>query len=431
MHHLHRQKLTSLLSEHKNAVAYISGGTVLGRYDTDFEYPFRQESNFLYLSGVQEPDFQLLIHINSGDYHLFIPKRDARYAVWAGFIKTPEEYKAQYKPDFIHYDEDLPSVLQKMKPETVFCLNQDQAKTIRKEGHKADDNLLKDALAYCRIIKTEWELDQLRKASEVASKAHTQILEKLKPGMMEYEVKALYEYVTTSEGLIHHPYNGIYATGKSSAVLHYVDNHQKLNDGDYFLIDAGAEYNGYAADITRTHPVGGSFKPIQRDLYHITLRAQNNALKAIGPGVKMVDLHMNACRDITQGLVDINLLRGGVDELMDKNIFSLFFPHGLGHLMGLDTHDVGGYPKGVKKIERPGVKYLRARITLEPGMVLTIEPGLYMIPALLKPAFEDPEQAKYLNTSRLKELLHLGGVRIEDNVIVTEKGMENMTTVPK
>lgn len=403
----------------------------MGRYDTDFEYPFRQESNFLYLSGIQEPDFQLLIHLNSGDYHLFIPKRDANFAVWAGFIKTPEEYKAQYKPDVVHYDEELLSVLQKMNPETVFCLNGEQAEAIGKEGFKTDDNLLKDALAYCRIIKTDWEMDQLRKASDVASKAHTEVLENIKPEMKEYEVKALYEYVTTSEGLVHHPYNGIYASGKSSAVLHYVDNHQQLNEGDFFLIDAGAEYNGYAADITRTHPVSGSFKSVQRDLYHITLRAQNNALNAMKPGVKMEDLHMDSCRDITTGLLDMGLLTGNLDELMDKNIFSLFFPHGLGHLMGLDTHDVGGYPKGVKKIDRPGVKYLRARITLEPRMVLTVEPGLYMIPALLKPAFENPEQSKYLNIPALEELLNLGGVRIEDNVIVTEQGIENMTTVPK
>lgn len=431
MHHLHRQKLTSLLSEHKNAVVYVRGGMMLGRYETDFEYPFRQESNFLYLTGVQEPDFQMLIHIDSGDYHLFIPRRDAQYAVWAGFIKSPEEYKAQYSPDFIHYDEELSAVLQKMNPETVFCLNEDQATKIPLKTSKVDDNLLKDALAYCRIIKTEWELDQLRTASKVASKAHNEILDKLRTGMKEYEVKALYEYVTTSEGLIHQPYNGIFASGKSSAVLHYVDNNNKLNDGDYFLIDAGAECNGYAADITRTHPVNGSFKPLHRDIYHITLRAQNNALNAIKPGVKVVDLHMSACRDITSGLVDMELLRGSVDELMDKNIFSLFFPHGLGHLLGLDTHDVGGYPKGKKKIDRPGVKYLRANITLEPGMVLTIEPGIYMIPALLKPAFENPDQAKYLNTSRLKKMLQLGGVRIEDNVIVTETDMENMTTVPK
>lgn len=431
MHHLHRQKLTSLLSEHKNSVVYIRGGKVLGRYDTDFEYPFRQESNFLYLTGIQEPDFQLLIHVDSGDYHLFVPGRDAQFAVWAGFIKTPEDYKALYSPDFVHYDEDLPTVLTKMDPGSVFCLNQDQAKTIGKEGRKTDDNLLKDALAYCRIIKTDWELEQLRTASRVASKAHTQIMNKLDPGMMEYEIKALYEYETTSEGLIHQPYNGIFASGKNSAVLHYVDCHSILGDGDYFLIDAGAECNGYAADITRTHPVSGSFKSVQRDIYHITLHAQKNALNAIKPGVKMEDLHMNACRDITGGLIDLGLLTGDLDELMEKNIFSLFFPHGLGHLLGLDTHDVGGYPKGVKKIDRPGVKYLRARITLEPGMVLTIEPGLYFIPALLNPAFEKPDQAKYLNISRLKELLNLGGVRIEDNVIVTKAGMENMTAVSK
>ena len=402
-----------------------------GRYDTDYEYPFRQESNFLYLSGIQEPGFSMILHLGSGEYHVFAPRRDAQFAVWHGFITSREDYKAQYKPDRLHYGDELNTVLKKMDPDTVFCLDQKQAAPLQIEGHKTDDNLLKDALAYCRIIKTEWELDQLRTASDVAGKAHTEIMSGLKAGMKEYEIKALYEYVTTSHGLVHHPYNGIFATGKNSAVLHYVESKGELKDGDYFLVDAGAECNGYAADITRTHPVSGSFTSIQHDIYHITLKAQNNALNKIKPGVKMEDLHLGACRDIIEGLTDIGLIIGNIDEMMDNNIFSLFFPHGLGHLMGLDTHDVGGYPKGVKKIDRPGVKYLRARITLEPGMVLTIEPGLYMIPALLGPAFENPEQAKFLNIPRLKDLFGLGGVRIEDNVIVTETGKENMTKVSK
>jgi Xaa-Pro dipeptidase len=140
---------------------------------------------------------------------------------------------------------------------------------------------------------------------------------------------------------------------------------------------------------------------------------------------------MEAARIMMQGLKDANIVTGSIDDLMENDIFALFFPHGLGHFLGLDTHDVGGYPKGVEKIDRPGIKYLRMRRSLQPGMVLTIEPGLYFVPALLKPALEKPTQATFLNESKLNDLYDFGGIRIEDNIIVTEGGYENVTDVPK
>ena len=145
----------------------------------------------------------------------------------------------------------------------------------------------------------------------------------------------------------------------------------------------------------------------------------------------MEDLHLAAARIIMHGLKDIGLVKGSVDELMEQNIFALFFPHGLGHFLGLDTHDVGGYPKGVDRIDRPGIRFLRVRRELQPGMVITVEPGLYFIPALLKPALEDEKTAKYLNGDKLEKFFDFGGVRIEDNLIITEDGYENMTDVPK
>jgi Xaa-Pro dipeptidase len=145
----------------------------------------------------------------------------------------------------------------------------------------------------------------------------------------------------------------------------------------------------------------------------------------------MEDLHILAARVMMQGLKDANIVEGSIDDLMENDIFALFFPHGLGHFIGLDTHDVGGYPKGVDRIERPGIKYLRMRRTLQPGMVLTIEPGLYFVPALLKPALEDDKASKFLNASKLTKMMDFGGIRIEDNLIITEDGYENLTSVPK
>jgi Xaa-Pro dipeptidase len=145
----------------------------------------------------------------------------------------------------------------------------------------------------------------------------------------------------------------------------------------------------------------------------------------------MEDLHILSAEVMMQGLKDAGIVKGSIEDLMQNDIFALFYPHGLGHFLGLDTHDVGGYPKGVERIERPGIKYLRMRRTLQPSMVLTIEPGLYFVPALLKPALEDEKTSKFLNKSKLEDMMSFGGVRIEDNLIITEDGYENLTYVPK
>ena len=198
-----------------------------------------------------------------------------------------------------------------------------------------------------------------------------------------------------------------------------------------YLIDAGFEYEGYASDVTRTYPANGRFSDEQAAVYQTVLNALNSTIEMVKPDVKMEDLHMAAAEIITKGLKRMGLLKGSIEELMENDIFALFFPHGLGHFLGLDTHDVGGYPKGVDRIDRPGIRFLRARRELQPGMVITIEPGIYFIPALLKKAFKDEKKSKFLNADKLETFFDFGGVRIEDNIIVTEEGNENMTDVPK
>jgi Xaa-Pro dipeptidase len=244
-------------------------------------------------------------------------------------------------------------------------------------------------------------------------------------------MKAVFDYHQIKNGLMQDAYNGIFAAGENSAILHYVENNRQIKDGDLFLIDAGYECNGYASDFTRTYPANGEFTPIQAEIYEAVLEAQKQVIESSGPDVKMEDLHILAARIMMQGLKDADIVTGSIDDLMEEDIFALFFPHGLGHFIGLDTHDVGGYPKGVDRIERPGIKYLRMRRTLQPSMVLTIEPGLYFVPALLQPALEDDKASKFLNESKLQEMMDFGGVRIEDNIIITEDGYENLTSVPK
>ena len=433
MHHLHREKLFSLLDDEESAIVYMKGAELMYRYDTDYEFPFRQESNFWYLTGVNEPDFHLIFDLKNQDYHLFAPNRDAQYAVWHGRVKSKDQLQEEYQPDHLHYEAKLPQVLEELAPEKIYCFEEKQAEFIEKfeRNLPIDLDTLEDALTHCRVFKTDWELDQMREAARVNNIAHKAVLEALEPGKYEHEMKAVFDYHQIKNGLMQDAYNGIFAAGENSAILHYVENNREITDGDLFLIDAGYECNGYASDFTRTYPANGTFTNLQAEIYEAVLEAQKQVIDASKPDVKMEDLHILAARVMMQGLKDADIVEGSINDLMEEDIFALFFPHGLGHFLGLDTHDVGGYPKGVERIDRPGIKYLRTRRTLQSGMVLTIEPGLYFVPALLKPALEDDKASKFLNASKLNDMMGFGGVRIEDNIIVTEDGCENMTTVPK
>lgn len=433
MHHLHREKLFSLLDDKETAIVYMKGAELMYRYNTDYEFPFRQESNFWYLTGVNEPDFHLVLDLKKQEYHLFAPNRNAQYAVWHGRVKTKEQLQEEYQPDHLHYEGKLPQVLKELNPEKIYCIDEEQAEFIEEFERQVpiDLDTLDDAITHCRVFKTDWELDQMREAARVNNIAHKAVLEALEPGKYEHELKAVFDYHQIQNGLMQDAYNGIFASGENSAILHYVENNREVKDGDLFLIDAGYECKGYASDFTRTYPASGEFTTLQAEIYEAVLEAQKQVIEAAQPDVKMESLHILAARVMMQGLKDADIVEGSVDDLMEEDIFALFFPHGLGHFLGLDTHDVGGYPKGVDRIERPGIKYLRMRRTLQPGMVLTIEPGLYFVPALLKPALEDEKASRFLNASKLKDMMDFGGVRIEDNLIITEDGYENLTDVPK
>lgn len=433
MHNQHREKLFSLFDDNQNGVVFIQGAEIMYRYDTDYEFPFRQESNFWYLTGVNEAECSLVLDLKKEEYHLFVPERDAQYAVWHGYVKTKEQYQEEYQPDHLHYRNDILKVLNELKPETVYCIDDEQAEFVEdlNRGFNVETEALVDALTYCRVLKTDWELDQLREACRVNDLAYLEVMRSIKPGMYEYEMKAIFNKVQIENGLMQDAYNGIFASGVNASILHYVVNNSKIKDGDLFLMDSGFECNGYASDYTRTFPANGKYTDIQKGIYNSVLAGMDKVLDSIKPGVKMEDLHLLAARTMMEGLKDMGVVKGNVDDMMEENIFALFFPHGLGHFLGLDTHDVGGYPKGVDRIERPGIKFLRARRELLPGMVVTIEPGIYFVPAVLEPAIADPEKKQFLNTEKVESLLGFGGVRIEDDIIVTEDGMENMTNVPK
>ena len=430
---LQRKKLLSLFDDEQENIIYMKGSEMMYRYQTDFEFPFRQESNFWYLTGVDEADYHLILDLKTETYHLFAPKRDEHYGVWHGRIKSKDDIQTLYEPDELHYDNELLTVLKNLNPNKIYCLNEEQAEYLEDldRSFNVDSESLNDAITFCRTIKTEDELNLMRESARINNIAHRKVMEAVKPGMYEYELKALFDYHQEKRGLLFPAYSGIHAAGVNSAILHYTECGSRLNNGDLYLIDAGFEYEGYASDVTRTYPANGRYTDEQAAVYQTVLNALNRTIEMVEPGIKMEDLHLAAAEIILEGLKRMGLVKGTKAELMENDIFALFFPHGLGHFLGLDTHDVGGYPKGVERIDRPGIRFLRARRELQAGMVITIEPGLYFIPSLLRKAFEDEEKSKFLNADKIEAYFEFGGVRIEDNLIVTEDGYENLTDVPK
>jgi Xaa-Pro aminopeptidase len=253
-----------------------------------------------------------------------------------------------------------------------------------------------------RLLKDEYEARIMRRAAVIASAAHKRAMRTCRIGMAEFELEAEIGYEFRKRGADGHAYSPIIAGGNNACVLHYVENNKLLGANDLVLIDAGCEVKGYASDITRTFPVNGHFSGVQRDAYEIVLASQNAALAAIKPGAPFIAYHDAALRVLTQGMIDLKLLAGSVDGAIESEAYKPFYMHRTGHWLGLDVHDAGEYKAG------------EDWVTLAPGMALTVEPGLY-----IRPGADVPEH------------LHGIGIRIEDDVFVTESGCEVYTTAPK
>ncbi|GFG30221.1 hypothetical protein Cfor_11141, partial [Coptotermes formosanus] len=288
-----------------------------------------------------------------------------------------------------------------------------------------------------RMIKSDLELEVLRYVNKISSDAHIHVMRTIHAGMMEYQAEATFlNYVYLVGGCRHVGYTCICSSGDNGSILHYghagAPNSRNINDGDMCSFDMGASYCGYTSDITCSFPVNGKFTKDQAVIYNAVLNANRAVMNAAKPGVSWVDMHKLANSVLLSNLRDAGLLQGDVDEMMKAGIGAVFQPHGLGHLMGLDVHDVGGYLEGTpsRPIE-PGLNRLRTARVLEKGMVLTIEPGCYFSDVLLDKALANPEQAKFMVPEVIERFRNFGGVRIEDDVIVMENGVENMTKVPR
>ncbi|CAA3022205.1 xaa-Pro dipeptidase [Olea europaea subsp. europaea] len=387
--------------------------------------------------------------IASGESILFAPRLPDEYAVWLGEIKPLSYFKERYMISAVHYTDEITKVLHQQyqgsgKPLLYLLhgLNTDSnnySKPADFEGidkFKMDLNTLHPILTECRVTKSELELTLIQFANDISSEAHVEVMRNAKVGMKEYQLESLFLHHTYMYGGCRHcSYTCICATGDNSAVLHYghaaAPNDKTLQEGDMALLDMGAEYHFYGSDITCSFPVNGTFNRDQSLIYNAVLRAHNAVISSMRPGVGWVNMHKLAEKTILESLNEGGILFGDIDAMIHERLGAIFMPHGLGHLLGIDTHDPGGYLQGAERSKEPGLKALRTTRELLEGMVITVEPGCYFIDALLVPAMENPKTSKYFNIQEINKFRGFGGVRIESDVYVTSSGCVNMTKCPR
>ncbi|KAI8120324.1 hypothetical protein FF38_13435 [Lucilia cuprina] len=445
-----REKVCNALREsqavEKGSFVLLEGGKDVSFNDTDINYNFRQESYFQYLFGVKEPDCYGVLNVESGESVLFVPRLPEEYATWMGRLLSLEEFKAMYEVDRVLYADELNAFFEKAAPKLILTLsglNTDsglRSKPASFEGIEkfvVNCDILHPIIAECRVLKSPEEIEVLRYVAKVSSDAHIKVMKFMRPGRSEYEGESLFLHHSYSVGGCRHAsYTCICGSGVNSAVLHYghaaAPNDKAVKDGDMCLFDMGANYCGYAADITCSFPANGKFNEDQKFIYNAVLAARNAVLKEAKDGVSWVDMHRLSCRVLLEHLKAGGMLQGDVDEMLAAGLAGTFQPHGLGHLIGLDVHDVGGYlPDQPARPTESWISKLRFARTLKDGMYVTVEPGCYFVDILMDKALADPKLNKFIVKEEFERFRNFGGVRIEDDVLITKNGNENFAIVPR
>ncbi|HEX5874494.1 MAG TPA: Xaa-Pro aminopeptidase [Pyrinomonadaceae bacterium] len=392
------------------------------RRSNDTHYRFRQDSDFFYLTGFEEPDSLAVIRADKDPkYTLFVRPRDPEREIWDGRRAGVEGAKSEFGADeafpIAEFESKLADFLD--GADVLYYrlgMDRDLDDTIikeisrmrawnRKPIHPPQTIIDSATIVHeLRVVKRPEELEIMQAAADIAAEAHVEAMRAARPGMKEYQIEALIEQVFRRHGAAAPAYTSIVGAGPNATVLHYINNDGDLRDGDLLLVDAGAEYKGYASDITRTFPINGRYSPAQREIYDLVLKAQMSCVEMVKPGVTHEQLKQHSIEVLTEGMVELGLLKGKPEELIKEKKYEKFYMHGLGHMLGIDVHDVGRYYYGQDS---------RA---LEPGVVMTVEPGIYVAPDTK----DVPE--KYLGI----------GIRIEDDVLCTNNGPRVLTTkVPK
>ena len=410
-----RSKLGAMLP--KNSAVVIAGAAVQYR-NADSSHAFRQDSNFWYLTGFNEPESTLVLLINENkdvQSIAFVPKKDALKEIWDGYRAGPngavKDHGFDLAFDNTEIDEKLPDLLagynqvfypvgksQKLDADVI-----DWIKTARSKDRHSSPIDIADASSKIgneRLIKDKDEIEIMKKACQISAEAHVEAMKFVKPGMNEQELEAFYQYQFSKRGGRFAAYTPIVAGGENACVLHYVENSKALKDGDLVLVDAGCEFELYASDITRTYPINGKFTAAQLAIYEVVLEAQQKSIEAVTVNNNVMDSQIISEKVITQGLIDLGILNGSMEELHERGAFKDFYMHKIGHWLGIDVHDAGDYTEDGE--------YMK----FKPGMVTTVEPGIYIS-----------------STSNVKDQWKGIGIRIEDNILVTSKGNQNLTDI--
>lgn len=422
----------------------IPAGLPVAIEGTDQSHDFHAHNEHAYLAGTRAPGSVLAFDPDDG-WRLFAPTTSEDDRVWSGEGVSLEELRATSGIDVAQASNELQAWIEQRRGRPLAVLgNHDIERSPERYGLTSGwatfeavtepglDARLSERVAEARRAKDAGEVAKMRAAVEASGRGHAAAQRLAVAGMSERQLQVEMEAEFFRAGAERTAYGSIVGSGANSAVLHFSPTARTLEEGDLVLIDAAAEWDGYAADITRVFPVGANFTPAQRDIYSLVLAVQESAIAKARPGVEFKQLHLEACRQVAQGLVDLGILRGSADDLVERDAHALFFPHGLGHMLGLATHDAGGCLAGRQASDRFGLKWLRADLPLEPGYVVTIEPGIYFIPALIDDGQRREAFADAVDWERVDRLRDFGGIRIEDDVLITEMGADVLSAaIPK
>lgn len=431
-----RDKLAQSMNTNKGAIV-LQGGSNISIYDTDVNYLFRQESSFMYLFGINEPNCYGVIDLtnNLNTSILFITKPSPNVQIFMGKYKGCDYYKQKYGIDLVYCTDEISTILKSRAIDLLYTnkgtninskLSTIEAKFNGIEQFTVDNTQLYSRLCECRVIKSEKELDLLRFINKISYEAHIHVMKQAKYCTKESDLEAefLY-YIQRYYGCRYVSYTCICCSGQNGSILHYghagAPNDRKFFKSDMLLLDMGAEYYGYDSDITCSFPVNGQFTDEQKKIYNAVLNTQKVIESQIKNGVNWTSLQFICLSSITQELIKIGLINQldkTIEELVLLGVPNIFMPHYFGHSLGLDTHDVDTSAE-------------KRSSNLRTGMVITNEPGIYFMEDLLNKAFENPDTSKYFNKENIAKFSDFGGVRLEDDIIVLENGCENMTQIPR
>ncbi len=371
---------------------------------SDQYHPFVPHPDHRYLAGCDVPDGVLAFDAANGEWQMFTPRLTADELVW----------------------EQAPEPIGEPLDQLDEWIVRRGRRRVRRAGAGGESSLA-PAIAETRIHKDEAELDALRRAASFTRRGYHWVFDQVGAGMSEREVQIGMEAEFFRAGAARTAYDSIVAGGPNGAVLHFMPTERVIRPGELLLIDAGAACDGYASDVTRTMVVGAEPTDVQRFLWELVRRTHEVAVDRCRPGVEWREVHLGAAHTIGSGLIELGLLRGGIDELISSGAVAVFFPHGLGHLIGITVHDAGGYPAGRERSQHPQLRYLRTDRPLEVGMITSVEPGVYFIGALLDAPDVRTRHAEAINWAMADGLRGFGGIRLEDDIHITADGPENLT----